>query len=69
MKRENKKELNVVDNKLIKMIGDLRTAVNDANDEKDQAKKEVQDLKLLINELDDKKEDKVGVLAVIEEMA
>ena len=59
----------MVDNKLIKMIGDLRTAVNDANDEKDQAKKEVQDLKLLINELDDKKEDKVGVLAVIEEMA
>ena len=35
MKRENKKELNVVDNKLIKMIGDIRKEVADANEEKE----------------------------------
>ena len=69
MKRENKKELNSVDNKLMKMIADIRTAVTTADEEFEKVKKEVLDFKLILSELDERKEDKEGVLVIVEESA
>ena len=44
MKRENKKDLLIVDNKLLKMIADIRLAIQTSDEEKENMLKDVKKL-------------------------